>query len=183
MEKHHASRPNEPHRGFNIDSLFAYFERWLLGMEDLHDERNRNYLDKVKLLNEASEKALVAVEKQTSIAFAANKEAITKAEEAQLSYNIRSNEFRGQLEDQAKRLMAREEALSKFSAYDEKLEECKVEIVKLREAHMQGVGRKEQSTEGRQASQWSAGHLLSTIIAVVGFALAIIAMVLKANKP
>ncbi len=180
--EHRTSRPSEPHRGFNVDSLFAYFERWLLGMEELHTERDRNYQDKFRLLNESSEKALMAVEKQTSIAFGANKEAISKAEDAQKSYNERSNEFRGQLEDQAARLMGKDEALSKFSTYDEKLDECKAEIIKLREAHMQAVGRKEQIAEVKQSSQWSAGQLLSTIIAVVGFGLAIIAMVIKANR-
>lgn len=65
--------------------------------------------------------ALAAQKEATAAAFAASERAITKAEIAQTDYNQRSNEFRGQLDDQAKLLMARLEALGLFRAVDEKL--------------------------------------------------------------
>ena len=150
----HSSRPDADCKGrFNVDSLHAYFERWILNIENLNYER------------------IMAV-----------KEAIQKAEDAQRNYNERSNEFRGQLDDQAKRLMAREEALAKFETYDEKIEDCKREIIKLRESQMETGGRRVQQQESRATSQWTTGQVLSTLIAVIGFGLAIAAMLLK-SKP
>lgn len=174
MEKGHRIDCKEPVN-------HAYFERWLRSVEALMDERDRRYEDKFKALDNATEKALAAVREQTNAAFQANEKAITKAEEAQRSYNERSNEFRGQLDDQAKRLMAREEALSKFGTYDEKLEDCKREIIKLREAQMETAGRTVQRSEQRQTTQWTVGQVLATLFAVAGFALAIVAMLLKAK--
>lgn len=153
MDKGQSSRPTADCGGFTIASQHAYFERWLLNIEELNRER-----------------------------FSAMKESIIKAESAQTAYNERSNEFRGQLDDQAKRLMAREEALGKFAAYDEKLEDCKKEINRLREAQMEAAGRTVQRGENRQTAQWTVGQVLATLFAVAGFALAIVAMLLK-SKP
>jgi hypothetical protein len=41
------------------------------------------------------------VKEQTRASFEASEKAIVKAENAQRDYNVRSNEFRGQLDDQA----------------------------------------------------------------------------------
>ena len=160
----------------------AYFERWLVSLERLMDERDRRYEDRFTALDRATEKALVAVREQTAAAFKANETAIGKAEDAQRSYNERSNEFRGQLDDQAKRLMAREEALGKFGVVDEKIEDIKRELSKLRESQMETGGRRVQQQENRATSQWTTGQVLSTLIAVIGFGLAIAAMLLK-SKP
>lgn len=160
----------------------AYFERWLRSVEALMDERDRRYEDKFKALDNATEKALAAVREQTAAAFKANETAISKAEAAQTSYNVRSNEFRGQLDDQAKRLMPREETLAKFASYDEKLEDCKKELGVLREAQMESAGRTVQRSEQRQTAQWTIGQVLSTLLAVAGFAIAIAAMFMK-SKP
>src|SRR6202035_5755903 len=53
----------------------------------------------------ASEKAIIKAQEAQGDAFLASEKAIIKAEEAQKDYNLRSNEFRGQLDDQAKTLM------------------------------------------------------------------------------
>ena len=45
-----------------------------------------------------------------SAAFVANEKAIVKSQEVQRAYNERSNEFRGELDGQAKMLMPRSEA-------------------------------------------------------------------------
>lgn len=69
----------------------------------------------------AVQAALAAQEKAVTAAFLASEKAIVKAEEAQKEYNTRSNEFRGQLDDQAKTLMPRNESIGLFNAIDEKL--------------------------------------------------------------
>lgn len=55
-------------------------------------------------------------------AFASSEKAIAKQEAAQADYNIRSNEFRGQLADQAKTLMPRNETAGLFAAVSEKID-------------------------------------------------------------
>lgn len=157
----------------------AYFDRWLRSIESLMDERDRRYEDKFRALDSATEKALAAVREQTASAFKANETAISKAEEAQRSYNERSNEFRGQLDDQAKRLMSREEALSKFVAYDEKLDDCKSEIGKLREAAMALGGRDLQRIESRHTAQWTVGQAIAVALVLSGFIVTIVLTLLK----
>jgi len=63
-----------------------------------------------------------AVEKQTSIAFSASEEARKKAEATQLAKNETTNEFRGQLADQAATLMPRKEVELLVSNLDSKTE-------------------------------------------------------------
>jgi len=159
----------------------ATIERWLLSLERLMDERDRRYEDRFTALDRATEKALVAVREQTAAAFKANETAIGKAEDAQRSYNERSNEFRGQLDDQAKRLMAREEALTKFSVVDDKIEDIKRELVKLRETQMETGGRRVQQQETQQTVRWGIGQT----IAVVGVLTAILVALIELlrNKP
>ncbi len=179
--KGQSSRPDTC-RGHSIDSLYAYFERWLTSLETIHAERDKRYEEKFRGLETATNIALAAVEKQTNAAFAANEKAILKTDEAQRSYNERSNEFRGQLKDQAERLMPRTESIDKFKVVEEKLEECKREIGLLRETQVSLAGRDVERVERRQTTQWTAGQVLSTIFALLGFGLAIAAMLIK-SKP
>lgn len=65
--------------------------------------------------------ALAAQEKAVAAAFLASEKAIVKAEDAQKDYNVRSNEFRGQLDDQNKMQMPRIEAMGLFKAFEDKL--------------------------------------------------------------
>src|SRR4030095_3890490 len=72
--------------------------------------------------------ALAAQDKQTTTSFQASEKAVLKAEEAQREYNVRSNEFRGQLDDQAKMLMPRSEVMALLKAMEEKVIAVKSEI-------------------------------------------------------
>jgi chromosome segregation ATPase len=155
MDRGQSSRPEDCKGStFTVASQHAYFERWLLNMEELNRER-----------------------------FGAIKEAAKETKDAQTAYNERSNEFRGQLDDQAKRLMAREEALAKFMTYDEKLEDCKREINKLREAHMEAIGRTVQRSENRATAQWTIGQAISIALVIAGFVVALIEVLLKTIRP
>jgi hypothetical protein len=98
--------------------LFASIREYL---ERIIDERDRLYDVRFKAAETAVSAALLAQEKQTSAAFLASEKAIVKAEDAQREYNVRSNEFRGQLDDQAKLLMPRTEASVATRALDDKL--------------------------------------------------------------
>lgn len=98
----------------------AFLERLTI-VEVKVEERNSHYDTRFKAAEAAVEKALAAQEKATAANFAANEKAITKAEDAQRDYNIRSNEFRGQLDDQAKTLMPRSEATVMFNGLEGKI--------------------------------------------------------------
>jgi chromosome segregation ATPase len=112
---------------------------------------------------DATEKALAAhltaADKAVSAAFAASDKAIEKAEAAQKDYNQRSNEFRGQLDDQAKTLMPRSEAISLFNGiddkltnlrreYDSRIEGLRHDISELRESRSETTGKSEGLNAG-----------------------------------
>jgi hypothetical protein len=104
----------------------------LTRVETVVDERDRLYDTRFKAAETAvaaalaaQEKAvgaaLAAQEKQTASSFLASEKAIVKAEDAQKDYNSRSNEFRGQLDDQAKTLMPRTEVNTMIRALEDKI--------------------------------------------------------------
>lgn len=107
--------------------------------------------------------AFIAQDKMTTAAFASAEKAITKAEEAQKEYNARSNEFRGQLDDQAKQLMPRAEALGLFKSEDDKTETRFNELTKSADIMRQDISilreaRSELSGKeiARSKQTWSA---------------------------
>lgn len=168
------------------DKLYADRFR---ALEKLIDERDRLYESRFKALETNSDSrfraqeiavnaALAAQEKSVSAAFAASEKAIVKAEQAQKEYNERSNEFRGQLDDQAKTLMPRPETLSMFKGLDDKLIgsvaqlEAKIEgtnsqIDSLRQSRSEGGGRDIARRESGEKNQWSAGLIIAVLLALI----------------
>jgi len=145
--------------------LREYFERIIDERERLADTRF-----------EAVYAAQTAAEKQVAIAFAASEKAIVKAEEAQREYNIRSNEFRGQLDDQAKTLMPRAETDARFNSLEDKfaliqksmdikVEEVKKDVISLRESRSESGG-KAQGLSGGWAAAVGILGLVSLVIAI-----------------
>lgn len=145
------------------DYLETKLESLFKAIKDLIDERDRLYDTRFKASEVAVNAALAAQEKAVNAAFLASEKAIVKAEDAQREYNIRSNEFRGQLDDQAKTLMPRPETVGLFKAvedkfvfvqqnFESKLEAQRVsnekvfdsvtkEIASLRESRSEGAGK------------------------------------------
>ena len=64
----------------------------------------------------------------TNAAFASSEKAITSAEDAQTSYNERTNELRGAMADQAKDMLTRKEADIRDSGWKQQIEELKVRV-------------------------------------------------------
>ena len=142
----------------------------------LIDERDRQYSAAFKAAETAVNAALAAQQQAVKDAFLASEKAIVKAEDAQRDYNVRSNEFRGQLDDQAKTLMPRSESAALFHAIDEKLglmqsatdlkiENLRKDIASLRESRSEGTGR---------ASQQAV--YISMAIAGVGFVIGLLSI-------
>jgi len=93
--------------------------------------------------------------------FAASERAIAKSEEAQKAYNERSNEFRGQLGDQARMLMPRAEAETRFAALDAKNDDIKKEIIALREYRSESSGKELASDRDSATGRWGIGILVA----------------------
>lgn len=109
------------------------------------DERDRLYDSRFRASEIAVQAALLAQKEAVANAFLASEKAIIKAEDAQREYNLRSNEFRGQLDDQAKLLMQRSEALGLLNASDNKLETMRLFFDSKLESQRQAF---EKSNEG-----------------------------------
>jgi chromosome segregation ATPase len=153
----------------------------------LIEERTRLFQARFEALHERFSGAMNARQQTVDQAFAASERAIAKAETAQKEYNERSNEFRGQLDDQAQTLMPRTETAGLFKALEEKiaavqhtaeqkidtrqsavdkqLDEIKADIRILRESRSQ--------TEGKSAGFSASGALLATAI---GFGLTLMGL-------
>jgi len=102
-------------------SLREYLESRLDALDRIGGERDKQYDARFRAAEIAVNAALAAQEKAVAAAFLASEKAIVKAEVAQADYNVRSNEFRGQLDDQAKTLMPRAETTVLFKSVDDKL--------------------------------------------------------------
>ena len=143
---------------------------------------------KLQAHDELSEAKLAAMGEVISANMRAAERAAQKAEEAQHEYNIRSNEFRAQLKDQADMLMPRAETLTLFKSSDEKMASAiAVADDKLREFRRTYEERHEilrQQVEALRTFQSSVGakdegsaKTWLLITSVVGFALTLATLV------
>lgn len=107
--------------GMTTDERDRFYQERMNSLQKLMDERDRLYMNSFKASEVAVAAALAGSEKAVNAAFLASEKAVLKAEQAQKEYNERSNEFRGQLDDQAKMLMPRTESLTMFKALEEKV--------------------------------------------------------------
>lgn len=158
-----------------VDTRFRYVER-------LMDERDRLYGERITAQSTAVTAALQAVKEHTSTSFAASEKAITKAEEAQREYNIRSNEFRGQLDDQAKLLMPRTEVQTLIKAVEDKLEDLKKRLEIIAEFRV-GAVAKEENKQGTQLQHnWGVGIAVAIFFGGISMVLSIAGLVLAVRK-
>ncbi len=148
-------RTHEP----DLRELVAHID----GLEALYEERDRRYEDRFKAQETAIAAALSAAEKLTAAAFAASREAILKAEASQAGVNERSNEFRGQLADQAATLMPRRETETLVQGIRAMIERQEKVIVGLRESRSGMVARDESVQVSRGHVQWVASAVISAI--------------------
>ncbi len=167
----------EPH-----ESLCALGIR-VSSLRELLDERNIRYEAAFQAAKEAVASALTATKELTAASFAAAEKAILKAEEAQKSYNERSNEFRATLDDQNKRSISRVEfdnavisiqtqiADHKESDVRTHLEVNK-QISELRETRSTNMGREDAEATKHNDVQ----NLVKTVISIVSVLIAFAAL-------
>ena len=140
--------------------------------KDVLKERDRRYEERFVALEKILSASILSLKELNSQAFAASEKAIVKAEEAQRAYNERSNEFRGQLDDQAHMLVPRAEADAKFSALEIRIEDVKKQVNELRESRSQVEGKDKTHIADRQQINWviglAVGILGSIIVVLIG---------------
>jgi hypothetical protein len=137
--------------------------------------RNNLYAHAVELITKNAD--------AVTTAFAASEKAITKAENAQSEYNVRSNEFRGQLDDQAKLLIPRQEVVALLRAYDDKIavlvgnidrrfDDIRTDVIALREAKSEGSGRLSAETAEGMQRNWLVALIVSAVLGALGIFIA-----------
>jgi len=131
------------------------------------DERDRRYEDKFSAAAIAVTAALQAQEKASNERFSASEKAIEKAEKSQADYNLRSNEFRQALDDQAKLQYTRVEANTRFGTADASLEEVKSRVSELEQSRSALGGRYAANEQGQaKIALWVLG--IAAIIVALG---------------
>jgi hypothetical protein len=136
-------------------------------LKELVDERDRRYTEKFDAQEKATALALAYQKEAVTNAFTASEKAIVKAEEAQKAYNERSNEFRGQLDDQAKMLMPRTEAI-------QRIERVEGDIKELQRGESRGEGGADAKHGSRLQQNWN----ISTLISLIALAVVVLNFVL-----
>lgn len=126
-----------------------YFER-------LISEKDKFYEMKFRAHDTYYNAKLEAMEKATAAAFISSEKAISKAEDAQKELNIKNNEFRGQLKDQADILMPRLEHQAVVRNLEEKIEGLRRDVSSLREFRSESGGRYEGIRDWRG---WAIGFV------------------------
>lgn len=92
----------------------------------------KEYFDKLFETSEKNvDKALASQKELSQIVQAASDKAITKAEEAQKTYNVGHNDLARKMEDQYKQMLPRTEADSREKNTEEKLEAHRKEFVNI----------------------------------------------------
>jgi hypothetical protein len=143
-------------------TLEAYREHVSLVLTDMRDfmqrvldERDRQYDARFRAAEIAVMAAFAAQKDSVANAFLASEKAIIKAEEAQREYNVRSNEFRGQLDDQAKMLMPRSEVTALIRSIEDKLYATTQANDRERTLLLDRIGGLEKTSANLQGRMWA----------------------------
>ncbi len=153
-----------------LDGLRELFMAKISAQKEIMDERDRLYKERDETRVLAVDSALKAVEKQTEISFVASERALQKAEASQQNYNIRSNEFRGQLEDQARRLMSKDEYVSSHKNLELRVDRVDMDVRRIQTELSAMAGSKETSTVGRHHNEWLVGTILGGVALITAVA-------------
>jgi hypothetical protein len=157
-----------------------YIDRFL-------EERDRRYTERFEAQNAALNAAFLAADKAVQAALLAAEKAVIKAEVAAERRFESVNEFRGQLADQAKTFLPRQEydvqhaALAKglaerLEAESRRINELSLGLVSV---GSDSSGRRLAATEGRVQSNWQIGLAVTVAIALLAAGITIATFVLR----
>jgi len=155
-------------------SLKEYFEK-LLNERDLYYNEKIKYLEtRIVSVDDKHTAAVDGVKELSSQISASSEKAILKAEDAQKELNIKNNEFRGQLKDQATVLMPRSEFQVMHANLENTINNLKIDIGRqlelqrkelqdLRESRSAGEGKIVGVKDFRDFAGWGVAILLGLL--------------------
>jgi hypothetical protein len=157
----------------------------LQALRDAIDAADKRYEQRFIAQEGAVQSALIAQEKAVNAALIAADRAVSKAELAQERRNEATNEFRGQLSDQAATLMPRRETEQLISSLADRQRvevdaiNDKVNILQRRldqaEGSVAGVATTRRDIRATSAQTWA---IVGTIIFGLGFIVSLVALIL-----
>jgi len=163
--------PSDAGKAGDSVSLKEFFET-LIKERDLYYAEKIKYLEtRIVSVDDKHTAAVTAVKELSTSTSAASEKAILKAEEAQKELNIKNNEFRGQLKDQADVLMPRSEALSMIKNIEEKMANFKHETdskFDISRKDVQGLRESRSEGGGRSSGQQMSWALLLAVVGLIG---------------
>ena len=164
-----------------------YIDRFL-------EERDRRYTERFEAQNAALNAAFLAADKAVQAALLAAEKAVIKAEVAAERRFESVNEFRGQLADQAKTFLPRQEYDVQHAALNDKVDALAKGLAERLEAESRRInelslglvsvgsdssGRRLAATEGRVQSNWQIGLAVTVAIALLAAGITIATFVLR----
>jgi hypothetical protein len=151
----------------DLDYLRELFTEKVDGLARLVDERDRHLAQRLHDRDNLFNGALKAVEEKTALALASSERAVTKSEIANDKRFDTVNEFRSSLSDQAATMLTRAEANAKFGSYEEKFDEIKRDMNKIRDSLSTSVGKDLASERSTSRNEWSIGILVVVILSFI----------------
>ena len=116
-----------------LDGVKALLESKLEFISTLLEERDSRYKERFDTQEKHTDKLFEAKDKSVEVAFLNSKEAISKAEEAQASYNLSHNDLARRMDEQYKSMVPTKEAQLKWDAIDKETSELRKEFYILRD--------------------------------------------------
>lgn len=136
------------------------------------DDLEKRVAQQFELNDKALQAALIAQEKAVAAALTAAKEAVDKAEFAASKRFEATNEFRGQLADQAQTFVRADVAETQWAASKHERDLLRAEIQTLTARVDNSAGQKQGSADQRIVLAWGLAAMVS-ILSIVGAIIAI----------
>jgi len=143
----------------------------LTALEELTTARDRWYTERDKDRQTSVDKALTAAKEQTASSFAASKEAILKAEEAQRAYNQSHNDLARKMDEQNKATMPRTETEARFRALEEKVNEAR-----------NGLGAIGATNTGARSVKDETRANIALVISILGMLVTLAVLLFRAGR-
>lgn len=162
--------PSSPVNPDDSVSLKEFFET-LLKERDLYYTEKIKYLEtRIVSVDDKHSAAVSAVKEVSAATSAASEKAILKAEDAQKELNIKNNEFRGQLKDQASLFISNAEARLQFTNFDDKLNLMRGDF----ERRIEHLSKIDSERSGKSAGMQTSWAMLIAVIGIIGTIVSII---------
>lgn len=150
----------------DLDGVKSLLLEKVSGLREIIDERDRLYKERSDSQKTALEAALAAANSKNEATGMASKEAIIKAENAQTAYNVSHND----LLKKQDAMMPRTEVDRIVAGWQEKFEDMRGEIAKLREVGSEGSGERLAQERSQLRSHWNSDRIFSILMFIVALA-------------